>query len=256
MRSDRRFSAPFCGAPSRCRALSLGRRLTAFRVEEADDGGGVGPPVKRSPDALLPHPSEDVGGVESLVEQVDPAVSDVHRTRPDTGGFPVDETRHGPPVPQHVAGIEVAVDERMVVVEDRAVEDQSPVPTLPESSPTSATHLARNAIAPGRPRRAPPAASTSSLAGHHGSIYTSLDFAFAAGNADMTLSFGSTGDAYDNAAMETFWARLKVEIAWIRGSIWFDSRADAHAYLFEFIEVFYNRQRHQGGLGHLPNRVR
>jgi transposase InsO family protein len=35
---------------------------------------------------------------------------------------------------------------------------------------------------------------------HHadkGSIYTSLDFAFAAGNADMTLSFGSTGDAYD-----------------------------------------------------------
>ena len=89
---------------------------------------------------------------------------------------------------------------------------------------------------------------------HHadkGSIYTSLDFAFAAGNADMNLSFGSTGDAYDNAAMETFWARLKVEIAWIRGSIWFETRAEAHAYLFEFIEVFYNRQRHQAGLGHL-----
>ena len=89
---------------------------------------------------------------------------------------------------------------------------------------------------------------------HHadkGTQYTSLDFAFAAGNADMQLSFGSTGDAYDNAAMETFWARLKVEIAWIRGSIWFETRADAHAYLFEFIEVFYNRQRHQTGLGHL-----
>jgi putative transposase len=89
---------------------------------------------------------------------------------------------------------------------------------------------------------------------HHadkGSIYTSLDFSFAAGNADMQLSFGSTGDAYDNAAMETFWARLKVEIGWIRGSIWFDTRAEAHAYLFEFIEVFYNRQRHQAGLGHL-----
>jgi transposase InsO family protein len=89
---------------------------------------------------------------------------------------------------------------------------------------------------------------------HHadkGTQYTSLDFAFAAGNADMQLSFGSTGDAYDNAAMETFWARLKVEIAWIRGSIWFATRAEAHAYLFEFIEVFYNRQRHQPGLGHL-----
>ena len=89
---------------------------------------------------------------------------------------------------------------------------------------------------------------------HHadkGSIYTSLDFAFNAGNSDVTLSFGSTGDAFDNAAMETFWARLKVEIGWIRGSIWFATRAEAHAYLFEFIEVFYNRQRHQEGLGHL-----
>jgi transposase InsO family protein len=83
---------------------------------------------------------------------------------------------------------------------------------------------------------------------HHadkGSQYTSLDFAFAAGNADTQLSFGSTGDAFDNAAMETFSARLKVEIAWIRGSLWFATKAQAHAYLFEFIEVFYNRQRHQ-----------
>ena len=79
---------------------------------------------------------------------------------------------------------------------------------------------------------------------HHadkGSIYTSLDFAFAAGNADTTLSFGSTGDAFDNAAMETVWAHLKVEIAWIRRTIWFETRAACHAYLFEFIEVIYNR---------------
>ena len=89
---------------------------------------------------------------------------------------------------------------------------------------------------------------------HHadkGSAYTSLDFAFAAGNANVILSFGSTGDAFDNASIESFWARLKVEIAWIRGSIWFPTRTAAHAYLFEFIEVFYNRQRHQAGLGHL-----
>ncbi len=31
----------------------------------------------------------------------------------------------------------------------------------------------------------------------------------AAGNADMHLSFGSTGDAFDNAAMETFFALLQ-----------------------------------------------
>lgn len=85
----------------------------------------------------------------------------------------------------------------------------------------------------------------------HGSPYTSFNFAVAAGNARVRLSFGSVGDAYDNAAIESFWARLKVEIAWIRGSIWFPTRAEAHAYLFEFIEVFYNRQRHQAGLDHL-----
>jgi hypothetical protein len=58
---------------------------------------------------------------------------------------------------------------------------------------------------------------------------------------------------FDNAAMETFWATLKREIAHIRGAsgIWFETRDAAHAYLFEFIEVFYNRQRHQAGLGHL-----
>lgn len=56
--------------------------------------------------------------------------------------------------------------------------------------------------------------------------YTSFDFAVAAGNANVRLSFCSVGDAYDNAAIESFWAQLKVEIAWIRGgSIWFPTRA-------------------------------
>jgi transposase InsO family protein len=50
--------------------------------------------------------------------------------------------------------------------------------------------------------------------------------------------------------LETFWSTLKREITWIRGSIWFP-RADARLYLFEFIEVVYNRQRHQAALGHL-----
>ena len=88
---------------------------------------------------------------------------------------------------------------------------------------------------------------------HHsdrGSQYTSLDFCAAVDVAGLTVSFGSTGDCYDNAAMETFWSTLKREIAWIRGSIFFATRAEAKLYLFEFIEVFYNRQRHQARLGH------
>jgi transposase InsO family protein len=86
---------------------------------------------------------------------------------------------------------------------------------------------------------------------HHsdkGSPYTSLDFCAAADVAGLTVSFGSTGDCFDNSAMETFWSVLKREIAWIRGSIFFPTRRDARLYLFEFIEVFYNRQRHQAGL--------
>ncbi len=88
---------------------------------------------------------------------------------------------------------------------------------------------------------------------HHsdkGTQYTSTDFVMTAGVAGLHVSFGSTGDCFDNAAMETFWSVLKREIAWIRGSIRFATRHDARLYLFEFIEVFYNRQRHQACLGH------
>lgn len=62
------------------------------------------------------------------------------------------------------------------------------------------------------------------------------------------MSFGSTRDCYDNAAMESFWSVLKRKIAWIRGSIQFPTRDAAKLYLLEFIEVFYNRQRHQAAL--------
>ncbi len=88
---------------------------------------------------------------------------------------------------------------------------------------------------------------------HHsdkGGAYLSGDFCSMADVSGLQVSFGSTGDCYDNAAMETVWSTLKREIAWIRGSIWFDTRAAAKLYLFEFIEVFYNRQRHQAALGH------
>ncbi len=51
--------------------------------------------------------------------------------------------------------------------------------------------------------------------------------------------------------METVWATMKSEIAHIRGTLIFATRAEARAFLFDYIEVFYNRQRHQARLGHL-----
>lgn len=88
---------------------------------------------------------------------------------------------------------------------------------------------------------------------HHsdrGSQYTSAAFTAAADLAGLRLSFGRVGDAYDNAAMETVWGTIKREITWMRGSITFTTQEEARHYLFEYIEIFYNRQRHQTRLGH------
>jgi transposase InsO family protein len=35
----------------------------------------------------------------------------------------------------------------------------------------------------------------------------------------LSASFGSTGDAYDNAAMESFWATAKREIEFLHGTV-------------------------------------
>ena len=43
----------------------------------------------------------------------------------------------------------------------------------------------------------------------------------------------------------------KAEIGWIRRSIWFETRADAHADLFEFIETLLRPATTPSGTGHL-----
>ena len=67
----------------------------------------------------------------------------------------------------------------------------------------------------------------------------------------LVPSYGSTGDCYDNAAMETFWATLKRELSWIHGPLIYMNRARLRSALFDYIEIFYNRERAQAGLGHL-----
>lgn len=53
-------------------------------------------------------------------------------------------------------------------------------------------------------------------------------------------SMSRKGNCYDNAPMESFWGKLKQE--WLYGKR-FKTRAEAKAAVFEYIEVFYNRQR-------------
>lgn len=53
-------------------------------------------------------------------------------------------------------------------------------------------------------------------------------------------SISAKGNCYDNAAMESFWATLKSELN-IKEP--FESEEEARRVIFEYIEVFYNRQR-------------
>src|SRR5215207_3200294 len=77
---------------------------------------------------------------------------------------------------------------------------------------------------------------------HHsdrGSQYASETYRRLLTEHHLSPSMSRTGNCYDNAKMESFFATLKTECA---TSI-FPSRAAARTAIFEFIEVFYNRQR-------------
>ena len=89
---------------------------------------------------------------------------------------------------------------------------------------------------------------------HHsdrGSQYTSLDYQALLARHHIQVSMSGRGSAYDNAMMESFFATLKTECVDHR----FATRAEARLAIFEYIEVFYNRQRRHSGLGFLsPHR--
>jgi transposase InsO family protein len=84
----------------------------------------------------------------------------------------------------------------------------------------------------------------------HGSQYTSLEFTNRLADWNVNASYGTVGDCFDNAAMESTWATIKKEIRHIWGPWEQLTRSQLRTILFEYIEVFYNRQRHQARLGH------
>ncbi len=57
----------------------------------------------------------------------------------------------------------------------------------------------------------------------------------------MLASFTGTGACLDNAVMESFWATLKKELVYPTKR--FKTRDEARLAVFEYIEVFYNRER-------------
>ena len=86
---------------------------------------------------------------------------------------------------------------------------------------------------------------------HHsdrGSQYTSKDFRDLLKKYCIIASMSGVGCCYDNAAMESFYHTLKTEHIYFE---YYNTREEAKRSIFEYVEVFYNRQRRHSTLGYV-----
>lgn len=82
----------------------------------------------------------------------------------------------------------------------------------------------------------------------HGAQFTSWVFGDKIRSAGLLPSFGTVGDGYDNAMMESFWSSMQIEL--LNRHRW-KTRVELSTAIFEYIEVFYNRQRRHCALGYV-----
>lgn len=80
-----------------------------------------------------------------------------------------------------------------------------------------------------------------------GSPYACYEFQEQLLAYELTASMSRSGNCYDNAPMESFFHTLKTEFVHHEK---FATRAEARVRIFEWIEVFYNRQRLHSSLGY------
>ena len=84
---------------------------------------------------------------------------------------------------------------------------------------------------------------------HHsdrGSEYGSGDYRTLLEKHGIVPSMSRTGECHDNAVAESFFGTLKAECG-----DWFDSRGSARTKVFDYLEIFYNRQRRHSTLNYL-----
>ena len=82
-----------------------------------------------------------------------------------------------------------------------------------------------------------------------GSQYASGNFQAQLKTYGMVCSMSRRGECWDNAAMESFFGTLKQELI---HQVHFKTRQEAKSAIFEYIEVFYNRQRLHSTLDYIP----
>lgn len=86
---------------------------------------------------------------------------------------------------------------------------------------------------------------------HHsdrGSQYASEDYQKLLRSEGMICSMSRKGNCYDNAVMESFFGTIKTECLY---EFRFRSREEARRIIFDYIEIFYNRQRRHSALDYL-----
>jgi putative transposase len=85
---------------------------------------------------------------------------------------------------------------------------------------------------------------------HHsdrGCQYASAEYRRLLSSRKALPSMSSTGNCYDNAAMESFWSSLKTE--WLHQQH-FQTHRQAQLAIFDYIETFYNPKRLHSALGY------
>jgi transposase InsO family protein len=82
----------------------------------------------------------------------------------------------------------------------------------------------------------------------HGVQFTSWSFTERIRDAGLMPSFGSVGDAFDNAMMESFWSSMQYEL--LDRKKW-KTRLELSNAIFDYIEIFYNRQRRHSSLDYV-----
>lgn len=106
------------------------------------------------------------------------------------------------------------------------------------------TSLVTNALGMALSNRAPD--DETIIHSDQGTQFTSWAFTQRVIDSGLLASMGSVGDCYDNALMESFWSRVQVEL--LNRKRW-QTRIELATALFEYLEIFHNRQRRHSALG-------
>jgi putative transposase len=113
-----------------------------------------------------------------------------------------------------------------------------------DATPTAA--LVTNALGMAIQTRTPPTGAV--IHSDQGVQFASWAFTQRAKDSGLVPSMGSVGDCYDNAMIEAFWSRMQVEL--LDRHRW-RTRVELANAIFDYLEIFHNRQRRHSSLGML-----